>query len=377
METVRKVRNMDPNTDALIAEISVALCRGCGLIHQNPCIKEEEMDALYERLEDKVTAADSDTVTEAENLSRLDALIKLKAPPARILEIGCSDGTFLSLARARGYEVVGIDPSQANCDKAAVEHPGMDVRRLFLDGFRPGENFDAVCHFFVLEHVFHPDVFLPQIRSLLRPGGLMYFEIPNVDRFVKLPFANNLFIYQHVAHYSAATVRALLARHGFRTLAVDGRLGLSPKSYGMRVAATPAKTPLKPKSSAASGRRLLDLYFKRRETLLKKVGAKAEGWLKALDRPGPIVIFGAGENGRILRATALARGGRELVFCDNNAALQGTEIEGLRVVAPADVPALKPALVIAASIDYQHDMTAQMRGLGLPPDRLVRLYEDF
>ena len=375
----RVVRNMDPNTEKLIDRIAVALCRDCGLIYQNPRIPEKQMDALYQRLEDKITGAFTDTVTEQENLSRLEALKKIKPAPARILEIGCSDGTFMNLARLAGYEVVGIDPSQPNCDKAMREYPELDVRCLFLDGFKSGETFDAICHFFVFEHVFHPDEFLSQIRKLLRPGGMMYFEIPNVESFARLPFANNLFTYQHTAHYSPSTVRAMLARYRYRTIAVDGRLGRSPKSYGMRVAATPAaKADAGQPRLYAKSRRLLDTYFTRRKKIVRRIDRRVRGWLKALgDRPGPVVIFGAGENGRILRSTSLMQAGRELYFCDNNAAIEGSEIEGLRVLAPAQAAARKPALVIAASIDYQDDMARQMRSLGVPAGRLVKLYEGF
>lgn len=377
-ELVRTVKNLDPNNDHFIPSMGVSLCRDCGLIYQNPCISEKQMDALYEKIEDKITEAHTDTVTLDENKSRLKGLRLLKNPPARLLEIGCSDGTFLGLAHQAGYEVVGIDPSEVNCQKAAREHPELDVRRLFLDGFAPGETFDVICHFFVLEHIFHPDQYLSQIRGLLRPGGIMYFEIPNVETFAKLPFANNLFIYQHVAHYSPATVRALLARHGFKTLGVDGKLGRSPKSYGMRVAAqvTPKKAAAKPKNLYPSGKKLLKSYFDRREKILAKIETKVAVWLKNL-RPGPVVIFGAGENGRILRSTSLAKAGRTLHFTDNNAAIQGSPVDGITVLKPAEVPALSPALVIAASIDYQDDMVRQMKDLGVSEDRLVKLYEGF
>jgi hypothetical protein len=41
------------------------------------------------------------------------------------------------------------------------------------------------------------------------------------------------------------------------------------------------------------------------------------------------------------------------------------------------VPALEPALVVCASIDYQADMARQMEELGVPKDRIVKLYEGF
>lgn len=378
-ELFREIRNLDPNTEHLIANIAVSVCQNCGLIFQNPCIPEKRMDELYEVVEDKIIAAGGDTVTVEENKHRLDALQLIQPPPARILEIGCSDGTFMNLARLAGYEVVGIDPSRPNCENALLQYPELDVRCLFLDGFESGEQFDVICHFFVFEHVFHPDQFLGQIKSLLRSGGLMYFEIPDVESFGKLPFANNLFTYQHTAHYSPSTVRAVLGKNGFNTLGVNGSFGHSPKSYGMRVIAASIGGifPIETNFSEQS-RDILVNYFMRRDGLLEKIENRVQAWLKeTIDLPGPIVIFGAGENGRILRSTSVMGSGRELYFCDNSVALHGRKIEGVEVLSPNLAASLKPALVIAASIDYQNDMARQMASLGVPADRIVKLYEDF
>jgi SAM-dependent methyltransferase len=373
----RKVRNMDPKTEGPFPWIAVSICKDCGLIYQNPCLSQVEMEAYYSENEDKVTAAASDQVTEAENKSRLDGLLAIRKPPATLLEVGCSDGTFIDLARRAGFKVSGMDPSKENCRKARLRHPEISVKQFFLKDYPQGETFDVVCHFFVLEHTFEPPVFLEQCRRLLKPGGLLYFEIPNVDSFVKLPFANNLFIYQHISHFSPKTVRSLLERNGFRLLGVDGKMGKSPKSYGMRVAAVCEPAKAKPRSVYPASVKTLERYFGRRDGLVAKIDSRARRWVGKLKRQGPIVIFGAGENGRILNATSLRRCGRPLYFSDNNARLQGRVVDGLKVLKPAEVPSVKPALVIAASIDYQSDMERQLLGLGIDGERIVKLYENF
>lgn len=377
-EVVRVVPNLDPNTEGWVDRMAVAVCRDCGLVYQSPRLSEKAMDAHYEKAEDKITASHTDTVTLAENASRVEALKRLLPKGGRVLEIGCSDGTFLDLARRAGFSVLGIDPSEANCAKARREHPRVEVRRMFLADFPATEKFDAICHFFVLEHIFHPKPFLAQIRRQLAPGGLNFFEIPNVENFGKLPFANNLFIYQHVAHYGPGTVRALLAANGFRTVGVDGALGRSPKSYGMRVAARPApRLAGRPANLYPASRRMLDRTFAKRDRLVRRMESTARRLLAGLKRPGPVVVFGAGENGRLLARTTLARAGRDLYFCDNNGALQGRAVEGRTVLAPAQVPALDPALVITASIDYQKDMKRQLVALSVPAARIASLYEGF
>lgn len=97
--------------------------------------------------------------------------------PSRVLDVGCSDGSFGALARARGHTVVGVD---------IVKHDGVAER---LDGFveadlnapmpDTGERFDVVVAADVLEHVIDPARLLGEITERLRPGGTILVSVPN------------------------------------------------------------------------------------------------------------------------------------------------------------------------------------------------------
>ena len=56
----------------------------------------------------------------------------------------------------------------------------------------------------------------------------------------------------------------------------------------------------------------------------------------AKERSGDIVLFGAGGLGRKIAAGLRASGVEPLAFADNSAALQGTLVDGIRVVSPED-----------------------------------------
>lgn len=369
---VRAVANRDPMTEDLFPKVSVSVCRKCGLIHQNPRISRKKMVELYATLEDKTGGG----VTRRESESRLSALRLLKAPPAKLLEVGCSDGTFLGLAHEMGYQATGVEPSRANLRKARAAHAGVTFHEGFLEQFGTDERFDLLCHFYVLEYSFAPRRFLAAARRLLKPDGAMLLEVPDAALFSRLPFANSLFTHQDVSIFMRATLDALLRTTGF-SLKVGG-LGEASKPYGVRAAASPGLVAKRGPSRLKQGLSAMNRYFRRRDAMLPRIEKRVAGFRPALSRnSGPVVIFGAGENGRIVINTSLGRNGHELLFCDNNAALCGRRVEGRRVIAPRQVPGLKPALVIAASIDYQDDMVRQMRDLGVPPERIVKLYEDF
>jgi len=369
---VRTVANRDPIAEAVFPTVSLSVCRKCGLIHQNPRISRKKMVELYATLEDKAGGG----VTQMESESRLTSLQKLKLPPAKILEVGCSDGTFLGLAAKHGYEVAGIDPSRINLQKARLVHRNIPFHLGFLEEFKTKERFDVICHFYVLEYSFNPRRFLASARRLLKPDGIMLIEVPDAEAFPKLPFANSLFSHQDIAIFTRATLESLLKTSGFSPL--SRRLGRASKMYGLRAAATPGPVASHGPSQYKPGRSALQHYFKRRDAMIKRVERRVESFHPAIAKNvGPVVVFGAGENGRIVTSTSLARNGREIIFCDNNPELIGHKVDGHIVVAPGKVPRLRPALVIAASIDYQDDMVQQMRSLGIAADRIVKLYEGY
>ncbi|MBI4514588.1 MAG: class I SAM-dependent methyltransferase [Deltaproteobacteria bacterium] len=109
---------------------------------------------------------------------------KMKLQPgARVLELGCSTGTFLrSLQREYGVEAHGVDVSQRS-----VSH----ARRLCPSGYWyrasatalpfHDRSFDAVLAFDVLEHVGDYASVLRALARLLRPGGRVLLHVPVAD----------------------------------------------------------------------------------------------------------------------------------------------------------------------------------------------------
>lgn len=110
----------------------------------------------------------------------MDSELRHLPPGAgRVLDIGCGDGAFLEWARAAGWEGIGVDPDPGAV--ASARSRGLDVRlgdaRVLVD---ERASFDAVTLSHVLEHVHDPEALLKQIRELLKPGGLLWLDTPNV-----------------------------------------------------------------------------------------------------------------------------------------------------------------------------------------------------
>jgi SAM-dependent methyltransferase len=150
-------------------------------------------------------------------------------PGGRLVEVGCGDGYFLSAARARGYDVAAIE---AHAGRAASvrEKFGIEVEHAFIEETQwPENSCDVVFHCDLLSHFPDPLLALRRMRGLLRPDGVMYFEVGIVADLA--PFWYRLMAtIQMPAHrwlYTEPALETLLDRAGFRIERVR-RFGLAP-----------------------------------------------------------------------------------------------------------------------------------------------------
>lgn len=203
-------------------------CRGCGLIFPNPMpiprqIAEHYGDAekyfIEHPLEGKVAAYDE----------ILSAIAELGVKPGRLLDIGAGRGEMLRAAGARGWKAVGLEPSR-NFAHFARQYSGAEVVEAKMED-RPFEKdfFDAATLGAVLEHVFNPVELLTQINRVLRPGGMLWMDVPNeagvfyklgngYQRLRRRDWVVNLsptFSPYHVFGFTPRALRTLLNMTGF------------------------------------------------------------------------------------------------------------------------------------------------------------------
>lgn len=99
--------------------------------------------------------------------------------PGRVLDIGCSIGHFLALAKEAGWEGIGLELNE-KAVAYATENLGLDVRPQLLHeaGFEP-ESFDVVSFWGVIEHLKKPVETFIQAAKVLKPGGILLTFCPN------------------------------------------------------------------------------------------------------------------------------------------------------------------------------------------------------
>jgi 2-polyprenyl-6-hydroxyphenyl methylase/3-demethylubiquinone-9 3-methyltransferase len=105
---------------------------------------------------------------------------------ARVLDIGCGGGLFLSLLRQEGAQVTGIELSDSRAHYAATRH-GLEIHKRPIEAefWQKGhkDDFDAVTLWDVIEHVNYPRQTLQGAANVLKPGGLLLIDTPCRDSF--------------------------------------------------------------------------------------------------------------------------------------------------------------------------------------------------
>lgn len=110
----------------------------------------------------------------------------LRLPNARVLDIGCGGGLFLSLLKEEGAQVKGIELNDSRASYAATKH-SLEIHKqpIESDFWQKGyeNSFDAVTLWDVIEHVNYPLQTLRSAVHVLKPGGLLFIDTPCRDSF--------------------------------------------------------------------------------------------------------------------------------------------------------------------------------------------------
>lgn len=154
------------------------------------------------------------------------ATLGLHKQSGSLLDLGCSSGSFLESLPRDSWNLYGIEMS-AECAKTAEARSGAQVFvGSILDAPFPPESFDVVTCFDVLEHLYEPRKVMARVSEWLKPGGVFYVLVPNVDSAEARVFGSywhGLELPRHLFHYSPKSLRLLAESAGLRELALETR----------------------------------------------------------------------------------------------------------------------------------------------------------
>jgi SAM-dependent methyltransferase len=224
----------------------VVRCMGCGLLYRHPAIRADRLGDLYAsgRYARFLGGHYAETrIRRYEVTMAPFGALFAAGQGRRLLDFGCGNGLFLSVAHERGFACYGVDLA-ADAVKAARRRPSgrnvhhgspMDIPEIAAGGF------DVITMWSVLAHLAEPVADLTMLRGLLAPDGVLLLLTVNAG---SLKLKRHLaawggFTPNHLAFFSPETLPQLLRRAGFGAVVMppwygepveSGRSGLGPRA---------------------------------------------------------------------------------------------------------------------------------------------------
>jgi 2-polyprenyl-3-methyl-5-hydroxy-6-metoxy-1,4-benzoquinol methylase len=244
-------RFSDPNTrlhlaafhyacdlDALLANGSFRLvrCRSCEMMFHQRVMTDDWLARLYkdwisaEQIEHveaflegprRARAAFERGRQMTKHVLRLDRLLRPRTRVRRLLDFGCGDGEFLSLASHFGFDAYGVDISETRTERSRARRVTVVRDLASLDDLGV-ERVDAAVLFETLEHVPDPAALVHAIGERLESGGVLIVEVPNCQDVAAPRTMREFHAVQpleHINDFTPRTLRSFCERAGF--LAID------------------------------------------------------------------------------------------------------------------------------------------------------------
>jgi 2-polyprenyl-3-methyl-5-hydroxy-6-metoxy-1,4-benzoquinol methylase len=159
----------------------VLQCQQCGLQFAQTYPEYVDADAeiySYDYFKGSIEKEQQREMIFSELLKEVESMLHCKG---RLLDIGAGEGMLLKIAEKHGWTAEGTEIASAMI-RYTRDDLGLTVHQGVLEDISlPDHAFDAVIMNHVLEHVKNPRSTLEKVMLLLKPGGVVRIEVPNLS----------------------------------------------------------------------------------------------------------------------------------------------------------------------------------------------------
>lgn len=202
-------------------------CSNCGFTFTNPIPIEKEIGKYYESDE---YVSHSNTSKGIVNflyqkvrnftLDQKVGLLRRLSTGKKLLDIGCGTGEFLGRANKNGYAVEGIEPSPI-ARKQATENFNIEVNEESHLSSLPSGGYDFITMWHVLEHVYHLNDRVAELKRLIKKDGYVLIAVPNLESYDAKKYKEHWAAYdvpRHLYHFSKKDISSLASKHEMQVI---------------------------------------------------------------------------------------------------------------------------------------------------------------
>ncbi len=179
-------KNNDGEKVFTVSNYTYYKCTSCDSLFVNPCLKPEVMKSLFQ---DKSYQIFQNSLTkqsielrkknlENRKFNQIKSLVLDKNPS--ILDVGCGNGTFLTLCADNGWKAIGVDISNIAL-QSAKKNLNIETILGSIYDIPKSDRFDVITFWGELEHKYDPTREIGRAVKLLNKSGIIVFEVPSAD----------------------------------------------------------------------------------------------------------------------------------------------------------------------------------------------------
>ena len=354
--------------------LKVHVCAHCGLVQSSPRIDRAE------RAPAAVSGgADWGNVRYGKGFRTGAAMAALKryavlTDEISLLDVGSNRGSFARafLEAAPEARIVAVEPDERVADAARdLERTKLIVSRIEHAALE-SNRFDIVhsCH--TIEHLASPRATLMDHWRILKEGGLLIVDAPNIALIGTDDIVEEWFIDKHLYHFSQITLARLIEASGFEIVAMPNPNDRVNLLFAAKKRATPPRPVKRNAAESAGARALIKDYVATRSRnlgVLSRVANEIAGF-----SPKRVALWGAG---RLFDALVLHGGfdPKNLVaLIDTHLLLHVHERHGVPLSGPEALGETDPHVIVVMSRSFAGEI-ARIAKLHAPKADIV-LYTD-
>jgi SAM-dependent methyltransferase len=337
---------------SLHAGYRVVACSLCGMVYADGIPSQDAFDHYYQacsRYEDTPRMGLPSAVDQIRFCTIAEELaMQLPDRGLAIAEIGSSTGGLLTELKKRGFQhLLGLDPSPL-CARTGRELHDLQMALGTIFDPLPAAPHDVVIAVGVLEHVRDLDRALLNLGKALKPGGLLYLEVPDLEGFHltnEAPFQE--FSTEHIHFFTRKSLDNLLACHGFQPAFGHIVQRIHSGGSSMQVVAWAFRHSGKTRSPErdTTGPAAARVYAAQCE----EQSASEKHLMDRIVQEGQsIAVWGAGTVACRLMATTALRNAPIAAFLDSNPHLQGRSLGGVSIHPPQWLHGFSGPVLIAS-----------------------------